>query len=580
MISNDIVLDSPDRHLPNNPDFPAGFTFTYDKLGNITEKDGNVYQYDKVNAGPHAVTKVGDLNYTYDAVGNMVSAKRDGETANERTLEWSAFNKPTKITRDGKTVEFAYDANHNRYLKTSSDGEETFYFGKTFERVKNTTTGETQYKHFVYADGKLIALNTQTKDSEDKLLTKQIRYLHYDALNSVDMITDGYGNIVERRSYDVWGKERTVIWNNSVSDPGNVVQATITNRGYTGHEKIEEVGLVHMNGRVYDQEIGRFISADPLIQAPFVTNSFNRYAYVWNNPLKYTDPTGHYSWSEFKSDVKRTWSRIKSFFSGGSSSSSSGRNNTGGSNGGNGDSSGNKDDDSENEVDLPVDEPSPESKEPITPVLTDQKVAYGQDTTFRWGNKDFVGENDPAVRNQLLGDSINAVTGVKDIIDTINSLDPNAPISKTLLAVAFGVAKSKTPKPLDRMFDKAEDHVTGHRGGAHGDMTKPVGDGLDSHHMPARQSNPSVHPNDGPAIQMDPHDHHLTSSNGRNGRAGAIYRAEVADMINSGNMRGAMAKEIRDVRRASLEGSGSRTKYNQAMGQMLDYAKSQGMLNK
>ncbi len=76
------------------------------------------------------------------------------------------------------------------------------------------------------------------------------------------------------------------------------------------------------------------------------------------------------------------------------------------------------------------------------------------------------------------------------------------------------------------------------------------------------------------------HDHHLTSSNGRNGRAGAVYRAEVAGMVNSRNMRGAMAKEIRDVRRAALEGSGSRSKYNQAMRQMLDYAKSQGMLNK
>ncbi|MGY5541117.1 RHS repeat-associated core domain-containing protein, partial [Vibrio brasiliensis] len=55
-----------------------------------------------------------------------------------------------------------------------------------------------------------------------------------------------------------------------------------------------EVDLVHMNGRVYDQELGRFISPDPIIQAPYATNSFNRYAYVMNNPLKYTDPTGYF----------------------------------------------------------------------------------------------------------------------------------------------------------------------------------------------------------------------------------------------------------------------------------------------
>jgi len=50
--------------------------------------------------------------------------------------------------------------------------------------------------------------------------------------------------------------------------------------------------LIHMNGRVYDQELGRFLSADPFVQSPFMTNSFNRYSYVMNNPLKYTDPTG------------------------------------------------------------------------------------------------------------------------------------------------------------------------------------------------------------------------------------------------------------------------------------------------
>ena len=147
-----------------------------------------------------------------------------------------------------------------------------------------------QHKQFVYAGGKLIALNTQVKDSAHKLVNKQVRYLHYDALDSVDMITDGFGSVVEQRSFDPWGKMRSVIWEDDRVT--NIAQQLITNRGFTGHEHIEEVGFIHMNGRVYDQELGRFLSADPLIQAPFVTNSFNRYSYVMNNPLKYTDPTG------------------------------------------------------------------------------------------------------------------------------------------------------------------------------------------------------------------------------------------------------------------------------------------------
>ncbi|VVM26169.1 hypothetical protein BSPWISOXPB_5790 [uncultured Gammaproteobacteria bacterium] len=49
-----------------------------------------------------------------------------------------------------------------------------------------------------------------------------------------------------------------------------------------------------MNGRVYDPQIGRFLSADPYIQSPYNTQSYNRYSYTINNPLKYTDPTGNF----------------------------------------------------------------------------------------------------------------------------------------------------------------------------------------------------------------------------------------------------------------------------------------------
>jgi RHS repeat-associated protein len=59
---------------------------------------------------------------------------------------------------------------------------------------------------------------------------------------------------------------------------------------------LDEVGLVHMNGRVYDPAIGKFLSADPIVQAPFSGQSFNRYSYVMNNPLSATDPTGYSSW--------------------------------------------------------------------------------------------------------------------------------------------------------------------------------------------------------------------------------------------------------------------------------------------
>jgi RHS repeat-associated protein len=61
------------------------------------------------------------------------------------------------------------------------------------------------------------------------------------------------------------------------------------------HEHLDEMGVIHMNGRIYDPLIGRFMSADPFIQAPENLQSHNRFAYVMNNPLSYTDPSGYFS---------------------------------------------------------------------------------------------------------------------------------------------------------------------------------------------------------------------------------------------------------------------------------------------
>ena len=96
--------------------------------------------------------------------------------------------------------------------------------------------------------------------------------------------------------------------------------------------------------------------------------------------------------------------------------------------------------------------------------------------------------------------------------------------------------------------------------------------------MPDRNADPSTHPDDGPAIQMDPPDHHATSSNGRHGTEGARYRAETARMIREGRYRDAMAREILDVRQAAEEASNDATKYNEAIQEMLDYARRCGLL--
>jgi RHS repeat-associated protein len=116
--------------------------------------------------------------------------------------------------------------------------------------------------------------------------TKETRYFHRDHLDSITAVSNGAGALLERFSYDVYGKRRLP------SGADGAVNPSSTRRGYTGHEHLDEVGLIHMNGRVYDPQLGRFLSADPIVSDPGSTQGFNRYAYVYNNPLRAVDPSG------------------------------------------------------------------------------------------------------------------------------------------------------------------------------------------------------------------------------------------------------------------------------------------------
>jgi RHS repeat-associated protein len=81
----------------------------------------------------------------------------------------------------------------------------------------------------------------------------------------------------------------------------------ITTRGFTGHEHIDHADIIHMNGRIYDPSLGRMLQADPFIQAPKNSQSYNRYSYVLNNPLSYIDPSGYF--------FSKLWKGIKKFAS-------------------------------------------------------------------------------------------------------------------------------------------------------------------------------------------------------------------------------------------------------------------------
>lgn len=142
-----------------------------------------------------------------------------------------------------------------------------------------------RHLHYLSGGDGLFAIYVMDKSGKDKMY-----YLHTDYQGSYETITDEEGAIVEKLSFDPWGRRRNP-HNWTFTD----VPGTFTfDRGYTGHEQMDAFGLINMNGRMYDPMLGRFLSPDNYVQAPDYTQNFNRYSYVLNNPLKYTDPSGEW----------------------------------------------------------------------------------------------------------------------------------------------------------------------------------------------------------------------------------------------------------------------------------------------
>lgn len=280
-------------------EFNKNYHTRYDLFGNMTSKTGvGTYTYGQNGAGPNAVTNAGGKAYRYDANGNMTSG-------NGRSIQWSSFNKATRITQSGRSVTFKYGPDHSRFQKTNHQGDVTLYVGNLYEEVRRAS-GVNEKKHYIYAGNQLVAEHIVSSAEGT-----QTRYLHKDALSSVDLVTDAHANVVDRRSFDAWGKLRNMPWKEAegINNPLYLTQLPFTNKGFTGHEHVQEVGLIHMNGRMYDATLGRFISADPHVQATNMSQSYNRYSYVLNNPLKYTDPSGYFFKKLFRG-IKKVFKKI------------------------------------------------------------------------------------------------------------------------------------------------------------------------------------------------------------------------------------------------------------------------------
>jgi RHS repeat-associated protein len=255
------------------------YEYAYDRLGNLTYQRGvGTYTYEAHR--PQVLASAGGHPYGHDAVGNQV--ERPGGVA----LDYNAFDLPTRITQNGlERASFAYDGLGQRVRKTTDEGVDT-YATDLYER-RQRPDGSARHTMRIRAGARPVAELTLEVDPGGAISSAK-RYLHLDRLGSPYLVTDEAGAVAERRSYAPFGAARDPDWASDEAPPGPVQ----TEVGFTGHDDDEGLGLVNMRGRVYDPRLARFLTPDPVVQAPLVSASWHRYSYVWNNPLVFTDPTG------------------------------------------------------------------------------------------------------------------------------------------------------------------------------------------------------------------------------------------------------------------------------------------------
>jgi RHS repeat-associated protein len=177
----------------------------------------------------------------------------------------------------GSTV-WTYGTNGERSTEFSNQSQGVRYFGPDgYELI--AATG--QSKHEL---GPVLVTRTGANDT----ITIELK----DRLGStVDTITGASATL---RTYDPFGAARN---GNMVARHNGTLNLGDTIHGFTGHTHADDVGLIFMRGRVYDPNVARFLSVDPVVDSDAGSQGLNPYSYIRNNPLSGIDPTGYQSCS-------------------------------------------------------------------------------------------------------------------------------------------------------------------------------------------------------------------------------------------------------------------------------------------
>lgn len=325
--------------------------YTYDGSGNIKQIDTDQYIYDSAERLIQAVVDGKVETYKYDSFGNLIERQVAGANALNIAVDGSS-NRLSGVTydaagnattaREGQWV-YKYDAlNALTRVQQSHGGiERRMVYDADDERLGMINVGDTlsrwtirdfegrvirEYKadnlavwiwesDNFYGEGALMAGEAQQWGYTASYQYGGWRHYHLDHLGSVRMVTDspGSGNAraISEHEYYPFGTTMTRTYQEQINwgDPH------IDSMRFAGHWR-DFLGLLnvdnteyldYMHARYYDPNLGRFLSVDPVMGNPKRPQSWNRYPYVLNNPLAYTDPSGKCT----RFVVCRNWGEIE-----------------------------------------------------------------------------------------------------------------------------------------------------------------------------------------------------------------------------------------------------------------------------
>jgi RHS repeat-associated protein len=195
------------------------------------------------------------------------------------TQSWDRENRLLVVTNTASVpnaiTRFVYDGDGNRVLQIQISGTQIITTAYASALEVSITGTQRITKTYYSAGSQLIAMRVYTSPTSSVLY-----YLHGDHLGSTSLTTDASGNVVARQLYDAWGNIRL---------RGDVK----TDIGYTSQREDRSTNLMFYRARYYSPYLNRWLSPDSIVPDFSDPQSLNRFSYTLNNPVKYSDPSGH-----------------------------------------------------------------------------------------------------------------------------------------------------------------------------------------------------------------------------------------------------------------------------------------------